>query len=319
MVLLGVLVALFPLALYHYQDSFFEVLGLKDAQDHARAHRHLGHGHEGRRCSTPDPDAEFLQKQDDAVKLYTEHRRRLNRGLVDSVTIPVCFHVVTSPIFGWGQMTDEQLQEQLTHLNRAFSAASCCDESLPWCTAGDCSVASGFSFGMAVLDETGEIVEGAVTGSVTSPNACVTRTSNFWHYNVGSRNLSPNSRYSNMRRDLRKGGRDTLNVIIKKLNRRDGIGNAVSAFGPDYEAEYDAIVIWNRATITSNAFPAYNEGDVLGKCFVLGLCCTAWCGLFVGHAVPWTTVIDTLSLVLCNLSPITKSTKSVSSKMCASF
>lgn len=157
------------------------------------------------------------------------------------ITVPVCFHVVY-PVGGENGIQNldvATLQAQLDHVNKAFSASSCCDTAETWCEQSTCSIQTGISFALA------ELVNGFITGntvqSVTSTNACLTRTANdVWA--VGNDD-------DEMQRALKQGGSETLNVYFVDL--KDALGLA----------SYDAVF---NAYYTLPGFSGdYAEGDTL--------------------------------------------------------
>ncbi|GAX20209.1 pappalysin-2 [Fistulifera solaris] len=211
--------------------------------------RHLAEEH---RCGTKDPDDSDLKAREYAQEYRAFLAERNDEYRAPLIEVPVCFHIPRRAFLGGERISNEQLQDELDHLNMAYSAASCCDASLSECS-GRCSPDTGISFVMAKLDGNGNF--DGVTDSVSSPNACVTRPrQRRW---VRFRFLGADGA---MKEALRKGDERVLNVYYTNLP-----GNTLgyATFPWDYDSfPKDDGVVMSRDTIRGGA-PPYNEGDTL--------------------------------------------------------
>lgn len=174
-----------------------------------------------------------------------------------AIVIPVCFHV---PQGQTAQLTNEQLQRQLEHLNQGYSSSSCCDSNLDWCN-GECSLDTGISFVLATLDANGNV--NGTTDSVSDASACVTRPRNRrWTQIVFKSMLY---REGPIKEALRKGDARTLNIYYVRpvtVTRSEMLGYAT--FPWDYASDpmMDGVVI-NPAAVQGGSLTEFNEGDTL--------------------------------------------------------
>lgn len=112
------------------------------------------------------------------AKSHQQYRQR--QEPTTSQVIPVCFHVPQIDSHSLRSITNEDLQNELDHLNQAFTTSSCCDTTLSWCSENNCSsVNAGISFVMATVSEKrfrhhDRIVTGT-TNSTSYPRACISR------------------------------------------------------------------------------------------------------------------------------------------------
>jgi hypothetical protein len=226
--------------------NLFVILGAT-----AVAHKHERHLAEEHRCGTKVPDDSDLRAREYAQEFRGFLAERNSEYRSPLIEVPVCFHVPRRT-FGGNFISNQQLQDELDHLNKAYSAASCCDASLSQCS-GRCSPDTGISFVMAKLDANGNI--DGVADSVSSPNACVTRPrrrqwTRFTF--LGSDGA--------MKQALRKGDERILNVYYTNLPGNT-LGYATFPWDYDYWQKEDGVVM-SRGTIRGGD-PPYNEGDTL--------------------------------------------------------
>ena len=244
------------------------ILGLAFSHSHSHHHNHhhqhhdriepLDHRHlaedataaaEPRICGndgdTTDAD-EAAQRR--AVDIYKDSAA--SSGRQATIEIPVCFHVVTDKK-GNGNVDNDQLQAQLDALQRGYSSTSCCDTEQEWCSPGDCSVDTGFTFVMATLDdENGTVVEGVTTTDVSEVSACVIRTeNNKW---------GQGNEVNEMKQSLRKGGRTVLNIYFVTSSKY--LGYATWPWRYDSDPGLDGVIVDYR-TLPGGSKAAYNEGD----------------------------------------------------------
>jgi hypothetical protein len=217
-------------------------------------HENMDHKGDGsHKCGTPEPtDADrFAQKS--ALSIY---KGRPVSSRAPSRTVPTCFHVLSTSS-GVGNLTDAQLQAQLDALNTAFGSGSCCDTDLSWCK-DNCSVDTGFDFGMAVLDGGRNVIDGSVTYNVSDSVACVTRTTNNLWAGDGDEHA--------MKSALRKGDKKVLNVYF--VNFADGLlGYAYLPWQVNVPV-LDGIpvldgVVNHYDSIPGGGYGVYDEGDTL--------------------------------------------------------
>lgn len=218
----------------------------------AAAHeRHLAEG-KNHRCGTRPPNESDIRAREYAKEFrgFLEARNPEYRNA--PIQVSVCFHIPRKLLLGGSILSNTQLQKELDHLNRAFSAASCCDSSLSQCS-GQCSLDTGISFVMAKLNANGN-VDGTVA-SVASPGACVTRPKRRHWTRIGRFRGD-----AEMKKSLHKGDESTLNVYYTKLT--GGIlGYATLPADYGYWLDEDGVVM-SRNAIRGGKAP-YDEGDTL--------------------------------------------------------
>ena len=223
-----------------------------DSSLHHGSIRHH-HSHQGP-CLTSDANALDVQEMQNAVALFrlsSKASPSFQRSSMETRTIPVCFHVPHNPIqrFLHGEVTDDQLQAAMEHLNKAFSSNSCCNPALSWCNS-ECSVETGISFAFAKMDVNGTLVPGETTSNITSVGACVTRPMSF-HWTA----LHVGSIHERcMKSTLRKGGSGVLNVYISTIKTRGNpflpfpiLGYATWPWNYHSNPLYDGVVLTPRA------------------------------------------------------------------------
>ena len=202
-----------------------------------------------RRCGNAHSTEEDRSFQRAALTTYQAKLKDAS-SLLDNnspIVIPVCFHVIA--LTKHYSFSDQQMQDQLDALNRAFSANSCCDESLSWCDKGMCSVDAGIRFAWAVVDENEDLVEGATIPSITEPGeagACA------FHYQPGP---------LTQKYFLRKGDASVLNVYWQDLGKVLGYAS-MPWQQAQLLARQDGVTIGYGTHSGSNSF-FYNEGDTL--------------------------------------------------------
>ena len=240
-VLLGCLVAG---AVAHFHD------------DNHHDHRHLD-GSTG--CMTKEPSGADGHKQEVAATLQKLKQRKQSGYHANTQKIvPVCFHITTGDSrFSPNYITKWDLQRQLDALNKAFSADSCCDESLEWCDPSQCSLDTNIYFVMQHCWFFGLF---CFSGSFTwfgalHGGACIRRT---------SRDI-PLDRYPGAMNLQHIGNGDVLNIYISNFEDDENLG-----FGtPPYETLTDTIklredgVVINIKARAGGSLDGHNEGDVL--------------------------------------------------------
>ena len=199
-------------------------------------HRHLRRDHPehqerrlgtvpfGSRCGTHEPTEKNRVDQLRAQALSVFKKARLARAGRELETsrqtrvIPVCFHTpsywnpITNLIFrGRTDITNDELQRELDHLNEAFTSSSCCDTSLSWCN-GECSIDIDIQFVMAKTDDNWNVV--GTTSSTSDSGACVRRPRGFRFMRM--RGPLAERR---IKRKLRVGGPETLNIYFIRPGR----------------------------------------------------------------------------------------------------
>lgn len=234
-------------------------------------------------CGTREPGPEDFDQQTRAVEfeqLYQERRRRRRERLEQGqyreesqlqaeevITIPVCFHIPGS-LFGFlfgSRISNRQLQDNLDHLNEAFTSRSCCDTTRNWCSEQDrkCSVNTQFRFVMAKLVNSrrrGEKkLSGETTGNVNDNNACVLRP-----YAPRQRAISMDSSSEAKLKQARLGDASVLNVYLTNHFSGKTLAEGFARFPWWYASspQLDGIVV-QPATLKGGDHSFANEGDTL--------------------------------------------------------
>lgn len=231
-------------------------------------------------CGVADPTEADRIARDSAFsfqKFQSRHRRQSDEGklLFGSspedvrTVIPVCFHApsnIFNRILRRQHATDREIQQQLDHLNEAFSAKSCCDSKLFWCTDGECSVDTNIRFALAVTDRFGRLVAGETTENTRDPRACITRK-----IRLRTRVIQGSRRERRIYSRLRKGDSSVLNIYLLKVQRSavlpiiDGgylLGSATFPWDYIHDPLMDGVVV-RPNTLTGGSFPTKTEGDTL--------------------------------------------------------
>lgn len=181
--------------------------------------------------------------------------------------IPVCFHIIGGQIRN--RITNQDLVQDLSKLNQAFSASSCCDESLSWCN-GNCSPADpNIQFTMAKTNALGRI--DGTTASPTDRSACVKRTAVSW------RMFLPPVAWL-VKRFMHKGDGRVLNVYFANLGSGGLLGYARFPDTVFSRRPYLDGVVINRHARVGGRLGDYNEGDTLAH-EVNTVCITLVCPL----------------------------------------
>jgi len=216
-----------------------------------------------KRCAARDPDERdhvaFMRAQ--AFAKFKAERVAFEDEPTTVITIPICFHNPQYLIpllnrFGHRYITNEQFQAELDHLNRAFSAASCCDTQQSWCT-GNCSVDPMIQFTMAKIDANGNVI--GTTPSTSDPNACIKRPRGRYYMSM---NIFFDTR---KKRKLRVGDETILNIYYtrpKGLPFMNLLGYATFPWDYDDNPEQDGVVIEPKAR-RGGRLEVYNEGDTV--------------------------------------------------------
>ncbi len=216
------------------------------------------------RCGTALPTAQDFLAREHASRFREFLEDRNPEFRLSSMEIPVCFHIPRRENHQNDTISNEQLQEELDHLNRAFTNASCCDTELEWCL-GNCSLDTGLSFVMATLDENGSI--NGTTNSTSDPTACISRPFNRRWMSVNVSFLAILRREGKMKRALRKGDESVLNVYYTAIRTRTSLRNGLLGYAtlPNGYADHPALdgVVINRGAIRGGSISAFNEGDTL--------------------------------------------------------
>lgn len=214
------------------------------------------------RCGTRLPDL------DDYKAAAAAHEYRQSTS--NSQVIPVCFHVPQLERHLQRPITNEDLQNELDSLNRAFTAASCCDPSFDWCTAGTCSVETGISFALATIsDQRHRSKVIGTTNSTSDPQACITRPQKRdrflpW-YRLHSRRWSRNVSHRSMKAKFRIGNERVLNVYLVYpllYNNIEILGYATFPWDYPDAPVLDGVVL-HTESLRGGSFSNYNEGDTL--------------------------------------------------------
>ena len=247
--------------LAHNQAS---LRGQGNEPENRLSHKHTG-SRGGGRCGTKEVDRRDIEAQERGSAFARFRRARKGfrqQSSEETRIIPVCFHNgrwlnPLKNIFSHVVLSDQQLQNELDHLNQAFSRNSCCDSELPWCD-GECSVDVNIQFAMARLDESGNVI--GTTNSTSDPDACVTRPKGFCYLIMAGFGDFIRSR-------LRKGDQSVLNVYFIRPSLTPPGGNPVlgyATFPWRYLAEpqRDGIVV-EPTTVSGGIMENYNEGDTL--------------------------------------------------------
>lgn len=202
-----------------------------------------------RRCSTHDPTPQGIESSNKLAHTWLENGGR--RKLQETITLPVCFHVVRPDSSEF--LETPRLQAQLDALNAAYSSGSCCDLGQAWCN-GECSIETGFRFEMALLDASGSWAPDAgTTPTVADANTCVTRFVNGAWYAADAFSADADV----MKRSLRVGDASVLNVYFKAFF--DGtLGYA--AFPDEFSifGDIDGVVM-NEQTLIGATDPSYSQ------------------------------------------------------------
>ena len=225
----------------------------------------IGGGH----CTTRVPEHEDYEAQKRAQTFANFRKERKGTAYKElseaTRVITVCFH---NPQYRFSflnrlrsdrQVSTEEMQRELDHLNEAFSSASCCDTSLDWCN-GECSVDIPIKFVMAKIDGNRNVI--GTVNSTSAAGACVTRPRGrrFMRMSViGFREIL-------IKRRLRVGGANTLNVYYIRAGLLPGFGGRLLGFATfpwDYSKrkKKDGVVIEPKSIVGGSA--PYNEGDTL--------------------------------------------------------
>ena len=208
------------------------------------------------RCSTKEVSSTDQFQQKRALSLYEQVP---GSARADLITVPVCFFVLTPTSQAW-DLTNEDLQAQLDHLNQAFTDSSCCDHTTEgWCSPNTCSIETGIQFSMAIVDQDGEVPEGNSTvASVSEQGACVVR--------IEDDNYARTYNYigadDTMKRALRKGGPDVLNIYFLEFVDKT-LGYATFPwYATGNDLGIDGLVI-DYTTIPGSGRDKYGEGDTV--------------------------------------------------------
>lgn len=229
---------------------------------------HLSKGTE--RCATPVPQKDDF-KASEAAREYRKRQPQTNSHI-----IPVCFHVPQLSRDLLRSITNEDLQNELNHLNQAFTSSSCCDTKLSWCSDNNCStVDAGISFAMATVSDhrrhrhSKNVRVTGTTNSTSDPHACITRPRK-WHrfslwYRSRSSEWSQSNNHGSMKAKYRIGNERVLNVYyVYPLNFR-GIEILGYASYPWRYARSPVIdgVVLHTEVIRGGSISDHNEGDIL--------------------------------------------------------
>jgi len=216
------------------------------------------------RCEMRDPNPRDNAARKRAIA-FARFRRERKAGVdaeASTYIVPVCFHNPrwANPVREMLQnrlISDERIQEQLDHMNKAYSMASCCDTvNTDWCT-GNCSVDTSIQFVLAKIDDNGTI--NGTTTSVSDPNACIKRPRVRCNMmSMGPGNDRPKKRL------LRVGDESVLNVYFVKIKSLVGqtLGYATFPWDYDNDPDRDGVVIDYQFAIGNNN-DRFGEGDTL--------------------------------------------------------
>lgn len=257
---------------------FLVCLGFIVAHEgHEHVARKLGGGSREtmiqRECWTREPEEPDFEARRRA-RSFANFRREQGAessdlASLDTRIIPVCFHNpggVRLPLLNrlslWNErmLTNEQLQRELDHLNEAFTASSCCDESLPWCD-GQCSVDIPIKFVMARVDSDDNII--GTTDTTSDSDACITRPQGLRWMRMAVLGFSE----ARIKSALRVGDASTLNIYfirssLAPLGRTQLLGFATFPWSYSRRPKLDGVVV-EPASVGGGSFERFDEGDTL--------------------------------------------------------
>ncbi|GAX19766.1 pappalysin-1 [Fistulifera solaris] len=239
------------------------------------------HGKQG--CGTREPGPDDFVQQTRAIKFEAFRREQQARiqfelgenreeagfqETEETITIPICFHIPWS-ISGFilsRRITNQELQNNLNHLNAAFSSQSCCDVNQPWCDKQNrkCSVDTPFRFTMAKVVENGRRTKtyklsGETTDNVNDNNACVLRqyAPRLMSVSIGE------ASEARLKKD-RLGGASVLNIFLTNPVYGGNLAEGFAVFPWNYVSspKLDGIVV-QPYTLKGGRHEFANEGDTL--------------------------------------------------------
>jgi len=169
----------------------------------------------------------------------------------------VCFHIPWNFIGVNGRrVTNQVLQNALDHLNKAFTAESCCDPALDWCEPGNCSTNSNIRFVMATQNLIGKLTND-VTEDVSDSKACVSRRYNpLW-----SRISTESFLEISMKSALHKGDVTVLNIYVTKFILSVSRGGYMSQH-TKFPWEYASQPKQDGVMVHPSALPGIDGSDV---------------------------------------------------------
>jgi len=230
------------------------------------SNRQLQYAHEPLRCDTREPDERdhaARARADAFARFRTERKEGVFAETATSYTISVCFHNPRwfNPLANYVKdrfITNEELQAQLEHLNKAFTVSSCCDTANSWCTAGSCSVDTSIQFVLAKLTKKN------ITGTVASTSdegACVKRR-RVHHNRMSMTRLNDERK----KRRWRLGDESVLNIYFVRAfseSSQDVTGYSTYPWDYDSNPARDGVVVSPDYVKGSTKNSRFTEGDTL--------------------------------------------------------
>jgi hypothetical protein len=239
------------------------------------------HVHGGCGTRTPGPDDYVQQAQAtkfDALQREQQARMRFELGenreeagfqqAEETIVIPICFHIpwsILGSLFG-GRIRTQELQNNLDHLNAAFTSQSCCDVKQLWCDRQNrkCSVDTKIRFTMAKVVENGRRtrtheLSGETTNNVNDDKACVIR-----QYAPRLRSVSIGEASEVKLKKGRLGDASVLNVFLTTPVYGSRVAFGFAVFPWDYVSypHLDGIIVQPQ-TLKGGRSEDHNEGDTL--------------------------------------------------------
>jgi len=225
-------------------DNYIEI----DHHTHGHVNRHLAEDNEHTRFYGTKPMTETDRIAQDTALEYVKHKKKKHGEAYNADSpqiIPTCFHSLVE------RNSRRSIFKDLEALNKAYSANSCCDESLSWCS-GNCTSANPHIQFVMARSLFGKYHLGGTTKNKHSFLSCIS----FKPFGF----LRSLEEEFQTKRKARVGGNRVLNIYIYSLPW-DNIGWAYPPSILLEHPEMDGVVI-NR-DYRFGGEPEYSGGGTL--------------------------------------------------------
>lgn len=221
-------------------------------------------------CHTHDPNARdyiAAQRATSYARFVAARKQDDDEEEEETVVIPVCFH---NPSYasefnkffrGFDRhVSNEAMQQEIDHLNHAYSHRSCCDTALPWCN-GECSINVNIRFEVALLNDDRTQLSGQTSNSTRHPAACITREQGhgYMYMDVMFRGGAE----KRIKARMRRGNERTLNIYYVRsgtIVTGQALGFATFPWKYTEQPVLDGVVIEPTA-IRGGSKTRFTEGD----------------------------------------------------------